>query len=417
MKRRSPDQPWSWFVALDGGELNGLIGSAGILRFDWPERSFTHRFYEGISSAHNVTLSPHGDKLLLGNFSQQFVLIDTASLDVIDRTTSMGIQTAEYPLRSHTHYLWCDNDTFIAAVGDNLYRFKAAPLGEIVADLGRHELWNAHELRWTADQRYMLIGDLGPEHTGARQVAVFDAATGESRIIKLPSTVWHTAVHPTRNIGYAASYTYIPDDEDYVSWSPAYNREYIFEIDLALAKVRRVWSAGAAFPIHLNSDLELYHDEKETKLYVASGGSHTMVEIELEHFRDTRAVEVVPSWWRRFFMFRQRNYNFASALMRASIFTNFHMLVNTWFVTSGRAFDGVYATRISPDGKYIVAGNRGYNYVRVMRRDTLKTVYETVLPTKSRAALGGKGTYRARQEDTGLHLGLHHSEIRARREP
>ena len=33
------DSPWSAYMALDGPHLDGLIGSAGVLRFDWPERT------------------------------------------------------------------------------------------------------------------------------------------------------------------------------------------------------------------------------------------------------------------------------------------------------------------------------------------------------------------------------------------
>ena len=411
----SNDEPWTWFVALDGGELNGLIGSAGLMRFDWPERRLTHRFYEGVSSGHNVTLSPDGQRLLLGNFSQQFVLIDTETLEVIARATTMKLEPADYPLRSNTHHLWYDNETFIGAVGENLYRFRAEPLGEVVERWGPHRLWNAHELRWTADHRYILMGDLGPEDTGARQVGVFDTVNRQAEIIRLPGTVWHTVVHPQRPVGYAATYTFIPDQEDYVRWSPAYAREYIFEIDLPTARVMRTWSSGAAFPIHLNSDLELYDGDGESKLYVASGGSHTVVELELETLTKTRVVEVVPSWWNRLTQFRQRRYNTSSAFLRASAFTNSHMLVNTYFVTNGRAFDGVYAARVSPDGEYLVAGNRGYNYMRVMRRRTLETVYERQLPKLQRRVPHQDGKHQRRYESSGLHLGMHHSEIKDRR--
>lgn len=51
--------------------------------------------------------------------------------------------------------------------------------------------------------------------------------------------------------------------------------------------------------------------------------------------------------------------------------------------------------RASPDGRYLVAGNRGYNYIRVMDRKSLATVFHQQLPTL----------------DGGLHLGMHHSEL------
>jgi hypothetical protein len=55
----------------------------------------------------------------------------------------------------------------------------------------------------------------------------------------------------------------------------------------------------------------------------------------------------------------------------------------------------VYSARVSPDDRYLIAGNRGYNYLRVMDRRTLQSVYHTRLPTLP----------------NGLHLGLHHSEM------
>jgi len=40
-----------------------------------------------------------------------------------------------------------------------------------------------------------------------------------------------------------------------VTLSLGYRREYVFEIDLVKKRVCRSWSAGAEFPIHLNSDV------------------------------------------------------------------------------------------------------------------------------------------------------------------
>ena len=65
------EEQFSIYMALDGPHIDGLIGSAGIMRFDWPEREFYIQHYEGISAAHNVSLAPNGKLALLGNFSQQ----------------------------------------------------------------------------------------------------------------------------------------------------------------------------------------------------------------------------------------------------------------------------------------------------------------------------------------------------------
>jgi hypothetical protein len=385
------DASWRWFVALDGGDLDGLIGAAGILRFEWPARKATHRFFDGVSGGRNVSIAPGGAALLLGNFSQQLVLVDTRSLEILRRATTMGIEESDYRLRANTHHVWLSDQEFICAIGDHLYEFKLDRL-DAPTLLGAHRLWTAHELRCTGDKRFILMGDLGPESSGARQVGIFDRRNpNDPQVIKLPGTVWHTCVHPTKNIGYAATYSIATEDQDYVEWAPAYTREYVFEIDLESAVVTRVWSCAADFPIHLNSDLELHGD----KLYVASGGSHTVVELDLTDFSTTRVVTVRPGALARLLYGRQGLRDALGAFMRKSPFRDTHLVLQTLLVTRWQLFDGVYAARVSPDGRYLAAGSRGYNYIRIMDRGTLENVYDTRLPT-----LAG-----------GLHLGLHHSEM------
>ena len=57
-----------------------------------------------------------------------------------------------------------------------------------------------------------------------------------------------------------------------------------------------------------------------------------------------------------------------------------HYILQTLQVTGGRVADGVYSTRVSPGGGYVVAGSRGYNYIAVFERETMKKVYGQVLP-------------------------------------
>jgi hypothetical protein len=385
---------WRWFVALDGGDLDGLVGGAGVMRFDWPSRRVQHRFFEGVSGGHNVSLSPDAKLLLLGNFSQQIVLVDARTLEEAGpRQTTLHIEECDYRLRANTHHLWFDERRFLCAVGDHLYRFDLADLSR-PERIGPHRLWNVHEIRWSADRRWVLMGDLGPEDAGARQVGLFDLETGRATVIRLPGTVWHVAVHPQRNLGYAATYSFATENDDYVDWAPAYVREYLFEIDLPTGKVVRSFSTGADAPLHLNSDLELCVGA-EPRLYVASGGSHTVVEVDLGSFARMRRVTVIPGWWTRLWSWRQRRRNLIGAFMRKSPITNSQFVLQTYMVTGWRTFDGVYCVRASPDGRHLVAGSRGYNYLRVMDRASFDTVYETQLPRLA----------------NGLHLGLHHSEM------
>jgi hypothetical protein len=408
------DERFSVYFALDGIHLDGLIGSAGLLRFDWPERKFFVKHYEGISAAHNPSLSPDGRLALLGNFSQQIVVIDVSNPDdmrMVARQSTMYFEQVTYRLRANTHHLWYpDSQRFLGAVGDNLYRFHVDRLKE-PESLGPHRLENAHELRWDRSHRYVLMGDLGPERKDVRQIAVFDLEQQDpqkrSRTIKVQNNIWHCAVHPTKPIGYALTYSLVSDNDDYVNWSPGYVREYIYEIHLPDARITRVWSAGAEFPIHLNSDVEVTEDA----IYVASGGNHSVVEIELPGFSGSRVLESRPAWHVRARSLPQRGRDLLGAFSRRPAVTNTHYILQTLQVTGGRAADGVYAARVSPGGNYLIVGNRGYNVVSVHERRTFKEVYSKLLPFRRDRFLASPHHELGRY---GYHLGIHHSEVVAR---
>lgn len=409
------DAPWSAYMALDGPHLDGLIGSAGVLRFDWPEKKFYINHFEGISAAHNVSIGPGGQLALLGNFSQQIVVLDIANPDdirMVRRQSTMYFQDSAYRLRSNTHHLWePDGKHFIGAVGDSLYRFDVDDLKGPVK-LGPHRLENAHELRWDSSRRYILIGDIGPERYDVRQVCVFDLQEPDlekrARIIRVQNNVWHNCVHPTKPLGYAFTYSFITDSEDYINWSPAYVREYIYEIDLPTAKIVRTWSSGAEFPVHLNSDVEATADDH---LYIASGGGHGVVDIPLADFSESRFTLTLPSAWSRFAQLPKRGRNLLGALSRKAATSSTHYMLQTAQVTGWRVADGVYATRVSPDGKYVMVGHRGYNYIAVHERETMKKVYGRVLPFRH-DNYNRRPYYKLGRR--GYHLGIHHSEIVAR---
>ena len=406
------DERFSSYLALDGVHLDGLIGSAGVLRFDWPEKKTYIQHFYGISGAHNVSIAPGGQLALLGNFSQQIVLLDISkptAMRVVGRQATMYFEECAYRLRANTHHLWYpDNRHFIGAIGDHLYRFDVDDL-KGPENLGPHRLENAHELRWDASRRYIFIGDLGPERFDVRQICVFDLEEPDpekrARIIRVQNNVWHNCVHPTKPLGYAFTYSFITDSEDYVAWSPGYVREYIYEVDLPTAKIVRTWSCGSEFPAHLNSDVQATADDH---LYIASGGSHTVVDIPLDTFDSARVVRVVPSWWSRLVQWPKRGKNLLGALSRKSIPNAMHYILQTLQVTEGRVADGIYATRVSPGGEYLVAGSRGYNYLAVYRRKTMKRLYGKVLPFR-RDVYGTPPHYRLGWR--GHHLGIHHSEI------
>ena len=96
------DKPFSYYVSLDGPHLDGLIGHAGMLRFDWPSKQLSFEYYDGVSGGHNVSIAPNGKIGLLGNFSQQLVLVDMENLKELTRQSTMRIEQANYRLRSNT---------------------------------------------------------------------------------------------------------------------------------------------------------------------------------------------------------------------------------------------------------------------------------------------------------------------------
>jgi hypothetical protein len=409
------EERFSVYMALDGLHLDGLIGSAGMLRFDWPERKCYLQHYEGISAAHNVSLAPNGQLALLGNFSQQIALVDISkpqNMQLVGRQSTMYFEECAYRLRSNTHHLWYpDSKRFIGAVGDNLYRFNVNNL-KTPENLGPHLLENAHELRWDSSRRYILIGDLGPERYDVRQICVFDLEEKDpnkrARIIKTQNNVWHNCVHPTKPVGYALTYSFATDQENYTEWSPAFVREYIYEIDLPTAKITRTWSSGAEFPIHLNSDVEVTADNH---LYIASGGGHCVVDIALESFDESRVLMCVPPFWQRALQAPKLFKNLLGALSRRSSITNGHYILQTLQITGGRLTDGVYAARVSPGGKYLITGNRGYNVISVFDRYSFKKLYSKVLPFRRDNYIKSPH-YRLGWR--GHHLGIHHSEVVAR---
>src|SRR5690606_29002682 len=117
-----------------------------------------------------------------------------------------------------------------------------------------------------------------------------------------------------------------------------------------------------------------------------------------------------PSLLERGRKLRQEIYNLIGALARRPHLTSSHFILQTMLVTGGQIMDGIYACRVSPDGRYLVTGNRGYNLITVWDRVTFRKVWSTRLPTFGSQLRDRPWAGRLRHYD-GLHLGLHHSTL------
>jgi hypothetical protein len=120
----------------------------------------------------------------------------------------------------------------------------------------------------------------------------------------------------------------------------------------------------------------------------------------------------IPSLWARISPWRQKIENLLGSLTRRATYSSTHYMLQTLRITGWRIMDGVYAARVSPQGKYVVVGNRGYNVVSVYERETFKEVYSKILPFR-------RARYKRRPPQftlgwTGYHLGIHHSEVTPR---
>jgi len=358
--------PYSFHVALDGSGLNGLEGRAGVcvFRYDPADNSYAYKvsYFSGVAGGHAVSVSPEHTAGFLGNTGQHLVFYDPASLDESDRVSTLRFEVTDHSLKSSTHLVWLDDVQFVTAIGEHLWRFDINLLKK-AERIGPHHLKLPHAMRRTASGRYVVYGGMDhPDHGEAREVGVLDLRTGVARRVALPTTCWHVAAHPTDDLFYALSFRVAPQDgRDYHEWGMSFFKEYVYEIDAETGEVVRHWTAGREVPAHINSDVTV----SSTELIFCTGGSQSIVLLDLESFAEFRIVDERPDVITQARHGRAAATQFVDAFSRGSPVTNSRHFLNALRISRGSLLDSVYGCQLSADQTLIFTANRGLNTITV----------------------------------------------------
>ena len=397
--------PYSFHVALDGSGMNGLEGRAGVcvFRYDPADNAYAYKvsYFAGVAGGHAVSVSPQRTAGFLGNTGQHLFFYDPTSLDEADRVSTLRFEMTDHSLKASTHLVWLDDVQFVTAIGEHLWRFDINLLHK-AERIAPHHLKLPHAMKRTASGRYVVYGGMDhPDRGEAREVGVLDLRTGEARRIPLPTTCWHVATHPSEDLFYALSFRVAPQDgRDWHEWAMAYFKEYVYEIDAASGEVVRHWTAGREVPAHINSDVTVSSKE----LIFCTGGSQSIVLLDLESFADFRVVDERPDAITQMRHGRAAAAQVVDAFSRGSPVTHSRHFLNALRVSRGSLLDSVYGCQLSADQTLVFTANRGLNAI---------TVYDyPAMTARLRVPMPELQTYDATLSPwADSRLGFHHSHL------
>jgi hypothetical protein len=363
------DYPYAFHVALDGNGINGLEGMAGVcvFRFDPAENGYAYKikYFDGAAAGHAVAVNPSGTVGFLGNAGQHLLFYDARTLDEIARVSTLQFEIPNTSLQGSTHLVWLDDRRFVTAIGDHFYRFSLDDLahGE---RLGRHGVLLPHAMKLTASRRFICYGSMDNPAFGrdgeARQVGIFDLASNEATVLRLPTTCWHVVARHDRDVFYATSFRVLPGDNiDYHEWAMAFLKEYAYEIDAVEKRVLRHWATGRETPAHINSDMTLSASE----LIFCNGGSQSIICIDLESFARFRVIDERPDLPTALEHPREMATQVYDVLARGNVFTNSRHILGALRVSRFTLLDSIYACQLSHDQTLLFTANRGLNHITV----------------------------------------------------
>ncbi len=361
--------PYQFHIALDGSGLNGLEGRAGVcvFLFDPEDNSYAYRinYFDGIGGGHALSVSPDSSYGYLGNTGQHLLLYDGLNGEELARQSTLAFESVDTSLQGSTHAVWLSDAEFVTAIGNNFYRFNVNDLSH-AENLGPHQVLLPHAIKLTTGGKHLVYGSMDNPALGAqgeaRTVALFELATGKVQIIKLPTTCWHVATHPSEDLAYAVSFRVIPQDyQDYHNWAMADYKEYAFEIDVASAKVKRHWVASRDIPAHINSDIVV----SDSELIFCNGASQTIVFVELEHYSGYRIIDERPDVSQLMDNKREIASQVMDGLSRGNLFTDSRHFLTALRLSRYAILDSVYACQLSADQSLLFTANRGLNHITI----------------------------------------------------
>jgi hypothetical protein len=368
---------FDFFVALDGNGLNGFEGFGGVARLRCEPASdrfdIEVRFFDGIAGAHATQINKEGTIGFLGNLSQNLLFYDPRTLEEIGRVSTLRFGAPTLVYESQTHVAWMSERSFITPIGTDFWLFSMDDL-EHPERLGAHGVTLPHALKRSPSGRYLFYGAMDrDDHGFANQAGIFDLEARTARVVKLPATVWHLGVHPTRDVFYAPTQRCRPQNGSFNEYVIDDLKNYLFEIDGASATVLRHLAIPKDLPGALTSDVIV--TEREVLWNVCAPG--VIARASLEDLRKVSYIDERPPRWRELLAVRTAAGSLVEALARANVIGQPNLLVKAVRASRGQLIDGSYGLGLSPDDKWLLSAHRGLNEVIVYHYPEL-TVYKRV---------------------------------------
>ena len=293
------------------------------------------------------------------------------------RTSTLRWAVPEVSYSSQTPVVWLDDRTFITVLGPDFYRFDLDDLANPVR-LGAHEVTLPHAVKRSPSGRYLFYGAMDHDHQGyAHHAGVFDLESNRARIVKLPATVWHLGVHPTRDVFYAPTQQCAPQgDGDFSEYTIAHVKNYLFEIDGASAEVTRHLAIPKDMPGALTSDVVV---TASAVLYNCCASS-VIARVDLADFKHVSYIDERVGAWLSLVHARSGASNLLEAFSRVNVLAQTHTLIKTLRISRASALDGSYGLQLSPCGGYLLSAHRGLNQVIVYSYPDLEEIRRVDFP-------------------------------------